>query len=202
MFTDHSIHNPSYDQNAGIPDAQPADVAIDFGTIEFNPVSGNQNEEYIELVNPNSIAVDISGWRLAEGVEHLFPPGTVIPAYGSLYVTPDAVAFRNRSISPRGGQQLLVQGNYKGHLSSWGETINLLNSNGVLVNTETYEGDPSDQQRYLRITEIMYNPSEAGDFDNDEYEYAKYWGIIASVERCKIYRGNFLQFSEYQFSCW
>jgi hypothetical protein len=177
LFYDHSIHNPSYDQNAGIPDAQPADVAIEFGMVEFNPASGDQNEEYVELVNPNSIAVDISGWRLEEGIEHLFPPGTVIPAYGSLYVTPNAVAFRNRSTSPKGGEQRLVQGNYKGHLSSWGETVDLLDNNDRLVSTVTYPGDPSDQQRYLRITEIMYNPADAGDFDSQACEYVELQNI-------------------------
>ena len=35
----------------------------------------------------------------------------------------------------------------------------------------SYAGSPSDQQRFLRITEIMYNPTEGGDFDNEEYEY-------------------------------
>jgi len=65
----------------------------------------------------------------------------------------------------------LVQGNYKGHLSSWGETINLLDSNGRLVNSVTYQGDPSDQQKYLRITELMYNPAEGDVFDSQEYEY-------------------------------
>ena len=177
LFYNHSIHNPGYDQNAGIPDAQPDDVVIDFGTIEFRPASGNQDEEYIELINPNAIAVDISGWRLEEGIEHLFPPGTVIPAYDALYVTPKAVAFRNRSISPGGGQQLLVQGNFKGHLSSWGETIHLIDDNERLVSTVTYPGNPSDQQRDLRITEIMYHPAQAGDFDNDAYEYIELQNI-------------------------
>jgi hypothetical protein len=36
----------------------------------------------------------------------------------------------------------------------------------------SYAGSPSDQQRFLRITEIMYNPTEGGDFDNEEYESA------------------------------
>jgi len=177
LFQNHSIHNPGYDQNAGIPDAQPADVVIDFDTVEFNPASGNQDEEYVELINLNSIAVDISGWKLEEGIEHLFPPGTVIPAYGALYVTPDAMAFRHRTRSPKGGQQLLVQGNYRGHLSSWGETVNLLNDDDILVNTVTYPGDPSDQQRYVRITEMMYNPADAGDYDNDAYEYIELQNI-------------------------
>jgi hypothetical protein len=171
LFENHSIHNPGYNQNAGIPDAQPANVTVNFGSVDFNPVSGNQDEEYIELSNLNAFEVDISGWSLQGGVEHIFPAGTVIPRYGILYVTPNAVVFRNRTQSPRGSQQLLVQGNYKGHLSSWGETINLLDSNGRLVNDVTYEGDPSDQQRYLRITEVMYNPAEGGIFDNQDYEY-------------------------------
>jgi len=171
LFVNHSIHNPAYNQNAGIPDAQPDSVTINFGTILFNPPSGNQDEEYIQLNNPNAIAVDISGWRLEGGVQHIFPPGTVIPAGGSLYVTPNAVAFRNRTTSPKGGEQRFVQGNYKGHLSSWGETINLLNSNRTLVSTVTYTGNPSDQQRYLRITEIMFNPAQGGAFDNEQYEF-------------------------------
>jgi len=171
LFENHSIHNPGYNQNAGIPDAQPASVTVNFGSIDFNPVSGNQDEEYIALSNPNAIEVDISGWSLQGGVEHLFPPGTVIPRYGKLYVTPNAVAFRNRTRSPRGGLKLLVQGNYKGHLSSWGETINLLDSNGTPVNAHTYPGEPSDQQRYLRITEMMYNPADRDVFDSQDYEY-------------------------------
>ncbi|MFC1603492.1 lamin tail domain-containing protein [Planctomycetota bacterium] len=171
LFQNHSIHNPNYNQNAGIPDAQPENVTVNFGSVDFNPVSGNQDEEYIELSNPNTFEVEISGWSLQGGVEHLFPPGTVIPRYGKLYVTPNAVVFRNRSQSPRGGQQLFVQGNYKGHLSSWGETINLLDSNGTPINSLTYPGNPSDQQRYLRITEVMFNPAEGDVFDSQDYEY-------------------------------
>ena len=67
--------------------------------------------------------------------------------------------------------QLLVQGNYKGHLSSWGETIKFIDNNGRLVSSVTYQGAPSDQQRYLRITEVMYNPAEGDAFDSQDYEY-------------------------------
>jgi len=197
LFQNHSIHNPGYNQNAGIPDAQPENVTINFDSIEFNPVSGNQDEEYIALHNPNAFEVDISGWSLQGGIEHIFPPGTVIARNGRLYVTPNAMAFRNRAQSPRGGQQLLVQGNYKGHLSSWGETINLLDSNGSLVNDITYEGNPSDQQRYLRITEVMYNPAEGGEFDSQEYEYIELKNIGAaplSLTGVKLTDGIYFNF--------
>ena len=92
-------------------------------------------------MNPNSYAVDISGWQLAGGVEHTFLPGTVLVAGGRLYVSPNVRAFRSRTISPTGGQGRFVQGNYQGHLSNSGETVKLLDGAGRIVATLTYVGD-------------------------------------------------------------
>ncbi len=174
LFVNHNINNPDFPDNAGIPNAQPDNVMIFFGAIEFNPVSGNQDQEYIELLNPNPFAIDISGWKLQEGIEHVFPAGTVIPLFSSLYVTPNAAAFRARTTEPTGGQQLFVQGNYQGHLSSWGETVTLIDHRDGLVDTITYAGDPSDQQRYLRVTELMYHPAdpcEGSPYDAEAFEF-------------------------------
>ena len=176
LFVRHNVdrlatYNIPGSYSAEIPNAHPTDPVIRFGVYEFNPLSGNQDEEYIELLNSNSYAVDISGWRLVDGVEHTFLPGTVIVADGNFYVSPNVRAFRSRAISPSGGEGRFVQGNYKGHLSNWGETVNLLDRYGRLVSSLTYPGNPSDQQRYLRVTEIMYNPAKDGIFDNDEYEF-------------------------------
>src|SRR5256885_13389619 len=52
-----------YDNGGPYLGPQPSNAVITFGAIEFNPASGNQAQEYIELVNPNSFAVDISGWK-------------------------------------------------------------------------------------------------------------------------------------------
>jgi len=70
---------------------------INFGAIDFSPTSGNQDAEFIQLVNTNSIAVDISDWRLTGGIEHTFAPGTVLAPKGALYVCPNAAAFRART---------------------------------------------------------------------------------------------------------
>jgi hypothetical protein len=144
LYVDHNVNNrtnPPLGGNAGIPDAQPHDVTLTFGAYDYNPTSGNQDEEYLELVNPNSYAVDISGWQLAGGVEHTFLPGTVLVAGGRLYVSPNVRAFRSRTISPTGGQGRFVQGNYRGHLSNGGETVNLLDGTGRVVGTLTYVGN-------------------------------------------------------------
>lgn len=133
LYVDHSVNNrtnPPVGGNAGIPDAQPQNVTLTFGAYDDNPTSGNQDEEYIELVNPNSYAVDLSDWRLVGGVEHTLLPGTVLVAGGKLYVSPNVRAFRSRRTGPTGGQGLFVQGNYTGRLSSWSEPIYLLDRSG------------------------------------------------------------------------
>jgi hypothetical protein len=135
---------------------------INFGAIEAYPASGNQDEEFVQLFNPNAIAVDISGWRLTGGVEHQFPGGTVLPPSGSLYVSPNVAAFRTRKDSPKGGEGLLVQGGYRGHLSSLGETLALIDSSGATNSSATYEARPSDAQRYLVVSELMYHPAGDG----------------------------------------
>lgn len=156
-----------------IPLAQPPNLRINFGTIDFKPISGNQNEEFIQLINTNSIAVDISGWKLTGGIRHVFKPGTVIPSNGVLYVARDVRAFRTRQIPPKGGMGLFVQGNYQGELSARGEAIILLDKNGNFVNITAYTPEPSLAQQFLRITEIMYNPapSDIGGYTDEDFEY-------------------------------
>jgi len=160
-----------------LPDAQPGDAYISFGTIEYRPASGNQDEEYIELINSNDYAVDISDWKLTGGVEFTFDKSTVICSNDSIYVSPDRVAFKNRTTSPTGGQGCFVQGNYTGHLCNWGETTQLLDENNDLVSQGSYPPDPTAAQQYLRITELMYHPPDFNSTDGDEFEYIELQNI-------------------------
>jgi len=148
LYLEHNANNRATQPvggNAGIPDAQPEQVAIVFGDYEYDPSPGDQDEEYVELMNANPYAVDLSGWYLDGGIKHTFPPGTVLIAGGRMYVSPNVRAFRSRVAGPRGGQGLFVQGNYKGHLSNSGETIHLFDRLGRLVDTLTYAGAPAGQ---------------------------------------------------------
>ncbi len=131
-------------QDSAVPDAQPAAFAgqILFGGVDDAPVSGNQEEEYIELFNPNGYAVDISGWRLGGGVSFTFAPGTVLCPGSWLYVSPDAATFRARASGPSGGQGLLVVGPYDGHISWEGEPLRLLSAEGALIDL-THAGPDS-----------------------------------------------------------
>ena len=159
--------------NAGIPQSQPDHPPVLVSAVEFNPSSGNQLQEYVALTNPNPYAVDISGWKLTSGAKFTFKPGTVMPSNGVLYVSPNVVAFRKRTTGPRGGQGLFVVGPYSGQLNARGESIVLRDDTGFLITSNRYVGSPSPAQLYLRITEIMYNPSALAGNTNDpqEFEY-------------------------------
>ncbi len=127
-------HNTS---NGGIiPDsATPARVRIRH--IEGSPASGIQDEEFIALHNPNSFAVDLSGWTLTGGIDFTFHPGTVIVADGVIYVSPDQAMFRARATGPSGGQELFVIGPYDAHVGM-GEEIILSDLTGRVIHRKTF----------------------------------------------------------------
>lgn len=181
FYGKHGVNNTALpiginkDQNAGIPVAQPPDVLLRFQGLEANPASGNQDQEYVCITNPMPFAVDISGWTVSGAIRHTFHPGTVIPTAGTLYLSPDLRGFRTRTTGPGPRQGLFVQAPYQGHLSAWGGTLVLGNPSGRVVDTLAYPGNPSDAQRFLRVTEIAYHPSSrAGDATPpDEFEYVE-----------------------------
>ncbi len=174
LYVDHSL-NASYPDFAGIPAEQAAFVQVDFGSYEVSPASGNQDQEYLTLVNPNGVAVDVSGWKLTGGISLTFKKGVVIPAGGTLYVSPNVYAFRQRTTGPSGNQALLVQGNYSGYLSKWGESVRLIDPAGDIVSTLATPVNPSLAQQYLRITELMYHPADppSGGYTNDDFQFVE-----------------------------
>jgi len=169
----NGVINPASNTVAGIPLAQASNLVMLIGAMDFKPSSGNQGHEYIQVTNPNPVAVDISGWRLDGGVDFTFKPGTVILSNGSIYVTADRNVFKTRTVAPRTNQALFVVGNYQGTLDARGEIVKLLDDTDRLVHTNGYVPNPSLAQQYLRITELMYHPgARPGDsYAASEYEY-------------------------------
>jgi hypothetical protein len=173
LYVTHSIHNTSKpiglgnNDNAGIPDSQISDPLIHFGTIETQPVSGNQNEEFIELVNRGTEAVDVSDWTVAGRFK--FAAGTVIPAGSSLFVSPDVVAFRSRSVSPKSNENRSVVGPFSGHLPAYGGSLNLENAYGKLIAQVALPVSPLAPPVSLTVTEILSSSRHDGTAANGDW---------------------------------
>ena len=122
------------------PAFQPPQVVI--SELEYHPVVGpsahpsiedGEDAEFLELQNPGSSAVDLSGWKLKDGVKLTIPQGTTLPAGGFL------VAGRNpeRLKSLLGIDNVIPVG-YEGRLSNSGERLELADSNGAAVDVVFY----------------------------------------------------------------
>lgn len=194
---DHYNETAAVDRR--IPDAQLGFPEIEVGAVESLPTSGNVDEQFIRLDNPNGFAVDISNWRLTGDIDFTFRSGTVVPAGGALYVVADVPAFLGRSEGPRGGQGLFIQGEFSGRLSK----------DGTEVTVVPYHPGPSPEQRHLRITELNYNPYDAlqefGDLrvDNDRFEFVELLNTgteTLELEHVTFTDGIEFTFGEYQLS--
>ena len=153
--------NHLYNTHSGpgrlIPDRQVPQPDIVFGAVDRSPASGNKEEEYVEIANPNTTAVDISGWKLTGDVQYTFRPGTVLPPNGSLYCVRDVKAFRARATWPKGGQGLFVQGDFDGHLAVPLEPVYLVRPDESVAATLYYT--VSDAVEALEIAAGFETPS-------------------------------------------
>ncbi len=130
----------------GIPQAQPDQARLDFGVIQPNSTLGNVADEYFVLTNPNSFAVDVSGWTISGAVTTKLKPGTVVPAGDSIYLTASVPDFRARQSGPSGNQALFVQG-YEGDLPEDRGSLSLTDNQGNLVASQVYGGDLNSDGR-------------------------------------------------------
>lgn len=151
--------NTITDVGTANPTRQPPNVSVSIASVEVNPASGNQAEEFLTVTNRTTFPVDLTGWKISGGIEFTFQPGTVIGSNSALYVAAHVPAFRARTSGPRGGQGHFVAGAYSGQLSARGETLQLVNPFGQTVNTFATPAAPSPAQQFLRVTELMYHPA-------------------------------------------
>lgn len=95
------------------------------------PAQGNP-EEWIELFNRGTNAVDLTGWALKGGIDYAFAPGKTLLPGAFLVVAKDAAILR--AAYPACD----IVGNFSGKLSSRGELLQL----------EDAGGNPADEVRY------------------------------------------------------
>ncbi|MDA3924440.1 MAG: lamin tail domain-containing protein [Kiritimatiellae bacterium] len=98
------------------------------------------DEEWVELLNRSTNAVDLTGWRLDAGIDFAFTNGPVIPPGGYIVVARDAAALRLKW--PERAASMV--GDFSGRLQG-GERFLLRDAAGNPVDeTRVFEGGWSD----------------------------------------------------------
>lgn len=114
-----------------VPTSQSADAAVVINEIHYNPAG--TGGEFIELANPGTTAVDVSGWTI-EAIGLTIQPGTIIPAAGRVVFVENDVAFR--AAYPSANR--FVGGEFTDGISNGGETLELKQGSRI-VDSVTYD---------------------------------------------------------------
>ncbi|HEX5177255.1 MAG TPA: lamin tail domain-containing protein, partial [Chthoniobacteraceae bacterium] len=109
--------------------APPVDAVIVFSEIMYHPAGGGDVKEWVEVQNAMGVSVDLSDWRLTGGIDFVFPDGTVLVGGATLVIakTPGDIPG---SIGP-----------FTGTLDNGGETVQLRDRNGRLMDEIAYGDD-------------------------------------------------------------
>ncbi len=102
------------------------DSTVVFNELFYNPTDGDSTPEWVELYNQQSVNVDISGWKLAGGVDYEFPEGTVVAADSYLVVAADPLLISG-SLGP-----------FAGALADNGEELRLINNSDRVMSVVDY----------------------------------------------------------------
>ncbi len=125
------------------------DVVIN--EIMYDPVSGNNDDEFVELYNQGSSAIDLGGWRLGGGIDFTFPPGAEIPANGYVVVAHDAARLQANYVQLNAANTF---GNYGGSLGNRGERIVLSKPDSVV--DPGIPGHPVTNWIQIAIDDVTY----------------------------------------------
>jgi len=94
--------------------------AIVINEIMYNPISGNDLDEFIEIHNRGTNAVNLTNWRFSKGVNYTFPTNTMLAANAYLIVAKDILRLRTSYTNLNATNSL---GNYAGTLANSGERV-------------------------------------------------------------------------------
>jgi hypothetical protein len=149
-----SMSSTTYDAANAYPKVGP----IVINEVHYNPASGGQNEEFIELRNITGSAVNLYDgslvpWKFTDGINYEFPVGIQIPANGYLLVVKTTPAYFATLYSVPGGVQVL--GPYDGNLDNGGEKLEISKPGDI---------DTWGSQTYIRVDRVSYSDGyESGD---------------------------------------
>jgi isoleucyl-tRNA synthetase len=99
--------------------------------VMYNPFSGNDDLEFVELYNPTNQAVNLGGWKFGAGVDFQFDASTLIAPRATLLVTrfnpqTDVDKLAAFQLAYGIGSEVPIVGGYTGVIDNGGESLRLV----------------------------------------------------------------------------
>jgi len=163
-----------------------------------NPISGDADDEYVELYNRSATqAYDVSGWSLVGqdgSVPFLIPSGTTLPVGGYLVLAHDATKLITKYASD------LTTANCKGpapwKLSNQGQRLALRDAAGVLISEVIY-GDGGQWGRWsagggssLELIDPRSDARLPSNWADSDERSKSTWGTVATTAPMSYGDGN------------
>jgi hypothetical protein len=106
----------------GTSNTPPAIHEIVINEIMYNPISGNGDDEFVELHNRATYPIDVSAWRFTDGIDFTFPSNTIMAAGAHLAVAKNVNRLRSHYANLNSTNSV---GNFDGNLRNSGERVAL-----------------------------------------------------------------------------
>ena len=114
----------------GLPNPRPIRYGVVINEIMYNPISGNSDDEYVELYNRGSQPVNLLEWEFVTGISYLFPTNVIIAPGGYVVVARNPTnlfaIYTNLNTSNTFGP-------YTGTLANGGERLTLASADYDVV---------------------------------------------------------------------
>ncbi|MCC6235813.1 MAG: CotH kinase family protein [Verrucomicrobiales bacterium] len=108
--------------------------AVVLNELMYHPPDDRDELQWIELHNASTNAVDLAGWSFQKGVTYTFPSPTRLAPGGFAVIASHREAF----LRHYGTSVPVVLGSFQGRLSHSGETLELVDASGAVMDSFRY----------------------------------------------------------------
>ncbi|MBI5383807.1 MAG: lamin tail domain-containing protein [Verrucomicrobia bacterium] len=137
----------------GAPNSGPMHYAVVISEIMYNPISGDTDDEYVEIHNRSNRGVDLSGWEFVVGISYVFPTNPAVltmppGAYWVLAKNPTNLFSIYSNLNSNN-----TFGPYSGTLANGGERLVLASADYDLVTTG---GQTVNERLNVPVCDLTY----------------------------------------------
>ena len=135
----------------GTNNPAPLVSSVGINEIMYHPISGNDDDQYVELFNRGANAVSLAGWKLVAGVSYTFASNVVIAPDSYLVVAANVSRLLTNYPQPKATNTV---GNFSGRLSGKGERLALGMPHPII--TTNAAGFLATNYMYIVVDEVTY----------------------------------------------